>query len=106
MQGQGGEQSDIRADHADRVQLLYRQAAALQFERRLDEAAALALKAVTLAPKNGTARLKLAEILLSRGEFGPGWLEYERGLRLADKALPRFPVPRWNGMNLKQGRVL
>jgi hypothetical protein len=87
---------------------LHKHALALEFERRLDEAVACQLKAVTLAPQNPLMHLELGLFLLRRGEFGPGLIEYEWRWRLPDRInnYPRFGVPRWNGMTLKQGRIL
>jgi hypothetical protein len=60
------------------------------------------------------AHLGLAEILLARGEFGPGWiayLDYQAGLagvagRNGRENWPRMPAPMWNGMRLPGKRIL
>ena len=66
------------------------------------------LAALAVDPENANAHLGLAQILLSRGEYRAGWIEYEWRNRL-DQALGRYPdikAPLWNGMHLPNGRIM
>ena len=79
-----------------------------------EEEAALAAFLATLAraPDYWDAHLGIAEILLARGEWEPGWIEYEARLppeRESRAGMDQWPVmaaPKWNGMRLPRGRIL
>ena len=73
-----------------------------------ENANACLLRAIGLDPMQADAHLALAESLLARGEFGPGWLEYEwRNETEAGRGLlPRMTSARWNGMRIPKGRIL
>ncbi|HTK83803.1 MAG TPA: glycosyltransferase family 9 protein [Patescibacteria group bacterium] len=88
--------------------VLHQQAVMLEDEHQYEEAIACMLKALTLGPQIPEIHLEMALLLLRRGEFGPGLLEYEWRWRLKERAnrLPRFGVPQWNGMRLPRGRIV
>lgn len=73
-----------------------------------ERAIACLLRAVGLNPSHADARLALAQNLLARGEFEPGWLEYEwRNETEAGKGLlPKITSAPWNGMHIRGGRIL
>ncbi|MGH7057974.1 MAG: tetratricopeptide repeat protein [Acetobacteraceae bacterium] len=54
------------------------------------------------------AHLALGQALLARGDFAPGWLEYEWRNKIdqAKGMLPRMRAAPWNGMHLPKGRLL
>jgi Flp pilus assembly protein TadD len=76
--------------------------------RELDEATSCFLRALALSADFASAHLELGHVLLLKGEFRAGWLEYEWRYRLETTrdTLPRFPTPQWNGMRLPRGRIL
>lgn len=79
-----------------------------------DEEQALACFMGVLAerPDYHDAHLGIAEILLARGEFAAGWIEYEerlppiREVRGGETRWPEMVAPKWNGMRLPRGRIL
>lgn len=73
-----------------------------------DRSVACLLRALGLNPSHADARLALAQNLLARGEFEPGWLEYEwRNETEAGKGqLPRITSAPWNGMHIPGGKIL
>jgi Tfp pilus assembly protein PilF len=76
--------------------------------RDFDEAATCLLHSLALDPNFPPARLELGHLLLRKGEFKAGWLEYEWRFRLdhTRDALPKINAPQWNGMRLARGRIL
>lgn len=74
-----------------------------------DDSLALTLhrQAVASQPDNPVAHFNLGVALLRRGQYGPGWQEYEWRWRGGVPGLrPRgFPQPRWDGGDL-DGRTL
>lgn len=85
---------------------LYRRGISLEQEHRLDEAAICLLNAATIAPRNASIRLKLGQILLSRGEFMAGWREFEMAYQLGLHTMPDLRILPWNGMRISQGHIL
>ena len=73
-----------------------------------DEALTAFLMALAREPANPEAHLAIGQILLARGEWRPGWLEYEwrNQLEQAKGMLPPMTAPAWNGMRLPAGRIL
>ncbi len=73
-----------------------------------DRSIACLLRALGLNPSHADARLALAQNLLARGEFEPGWIEYEwRNETEAGKGqLPRITSAPWNGMRISGGKIL
>ena len=77
-----------------------------------DAAMGCFMTALARNPDYANAHLGVAEILLARGEFGPGWLEYEARLppereeRGGEDRWPVMAAPKWNGMRLPRGRIL
>jgi hypothetical protein len=59
-------------------------------------------------PDNAEAHLAIGQMLLMRGDFRPGWVEYDwrNQLEQARGMIPKMGSPVWNGMNLPQGRIL
>jgi tetratricopeptide (TPR) repeat protein len=73
-----------------------------------DEGLTHFLAALSLEPENPNAHLGLGQVLLARGDFRPGWMEYEWRNKL-EQAQGRFPpirAPIWNGMRVDRGRIL
>ena len=73
-----------------------------------DEAVACARRAIELDPTLPAAHFALAEALLARGEFTPGWEEYEWRLRMPDAGTPKLQAagPPWDGAPIANGRLL
>ena len=65
-------------------------------------------EALAREPENPSAHMGLGELLLSLGEFAPGWLEYawRNKLDQARGTLPRMTSAAWNGMSLPGGTLL
>jgi Flp pilus assembly protein TadD len=59
-------------------------------------------------PENPPAHMGLGELLLSMGEYAPGWLEYawRNKLDQARGTLPKMTAAQWNGMKLPGGTLL
>lgn len=64
---------------------------------RLDEALAAYEQALELRPDYAPARLRRALVRLTKGEFDPGWSDYEARLASASHPQRCFPQPRWQG---------
>ena len=65
-------------------------------------------EALAREPENPAAHMGLGELLLSLGEYAPGWLEYawRNKLDQARGTLPRMVAAQWNGMHLPGGTLL
>ena len=65
-------------------------------------------EALAREPDNPAAHMGLGELLLSFGEYPPGWLEYawRNKLDQARGTLPRMSSAQWNGMRLPGGTLL
>ncbi len=65
-------------------------------------------EALARDPENPAAHMGLGELLLSYGEYPPGWMEYawRNKLDQARGTLPRMTAAPWNGMNLPCGTLL
>ncbi len=63
---------------------------------------------LAIDPEHPGAHLGLGQVLLGRGEYAPGWIEYEWRNRLpeAQGRVPRIKGAAWNGMHLPRGRLL
>lgn len=74
---------------------------------RISSTAAL-LRALGVNDQHADAHLALAQILLARGEFDAGWMEYEwRNQTEAGRGqLPRITSAPWNGMGIPGGKIL
>ena len=73
-----------------------------------ERAIACLLRALGQKHEHADGHLALAQNLLSMGEFGPGWLEYEwRNETEAGKnTMPKMTSAHWNGMPIPKGRIL
>jgi tetratricopeptide (TPR) repeat protein len=73
-----------------------------------DDASDTFLAALAVDPDSPAAHLGLGQILLARGEFEPGWREYEWRNKLPEAAgrVPSIKAAAWNGMALPRGRLL
>ncbi len=73
-----------------------------------DEAMNCVLDALALAPDDTDVRLSLMHLLLSRGEYRPGWAAYEHRFhaKLYARVMPAFKRPVWNGMRLPGRRLV
>jgi tetratricopeptide (TPR) repeat protein len=89
------------------AQLLISLALALIDIEEHDRATVCLLRAIGQSPDSALAHLGLAQVLLSRGEMGAGWIEYEwrNKLDTTTNKLPRITSLAWNGMHLP-GRLL
>jgi Flp pilus assembly protein TadD len=65
-------------------------------------------EALARDPENPPAHMGLGELLLSLGEYQPGWLEYywRNKLDQAKGTLPKMTAAQWNGMKLPGGTLL
>ena len=74
-----------------------------------DDALAVFLGILAIRKDEPNAHFGMGQILLARGEFRPGWFEYEWRIKLEEHARSRIPqikAPIWNGMTMPKGRVL
>ncbi len=64
-------------------------------------------RAIAKSPDLARAHLGLSHALMMKGEFIPGWAEYEWRYRLPKThgLLPKFKQPQWNGMKLSDSRL-
>ena len=78
-----------------------------QAMNRLPDAVAAFRRALALTPAFAQAHWNLALALLAQGDYAEGFSEYEWRLRLAELGgrVPRPPLPRWQGEDLR-GRTL
>jgi tetratricopeptide (TPR) repeat protein len=74
----------------------------------LDAAIACAERAIALDPGFAGAHFGMAEALLLRGDFAPGWEQYEWRFRLANapRLMPPTDRPQWDGQPLTGGTLL
>jgi len=84
----------------------YDRAIDLQREHKLDDAVACLMEAAKLTPDNPHVHLKLGQILLSQGEMIPGWREFEKVHQSRLDNFPKLPIPRWNGMRLRDQLIV
>jgi len=65
-------------------------------------------EALAREPENPSAHMGLGELLLSLGEYTPGWMEYywRNKLDQARGTLPKMTSAQWNGMKLPGGTLL
>ena len=73
-----------------------------------ERAMACLLRALGLKHDHADGHLAMAQNLLAKGDFDPGWMEYEwRNLTEAGKAtMPAITSAPWNGMHIPTGRLL
>ncbi len=73
-----------------------------------DDAVNCFLAALGRDQENAAAHLALAQVLLARGDFAPGWKEYEwrNKVEQAKGMLPKMVAAPWNGMPLPKSRIL
>ena len=81
---------------------------ALQVKRAMGEARGSYERAIELRPGLAEAHLNLAMLLLSQGEYGRGWREYEWRLGTREHAgnVRNSRRPRWDGGELGGRRIL
>jgi Flp pilus assembly protein TadD len=74
----------------------------------LEEASRNFREAIGREPENPAAHMGLGELLLARGDYLPGWMEYSWRNKLdqARGTLPKMIAAPWNGMRLEGGRIL
>ncbi|HJU15191.1 MAG TPA: tetratricopeptide repeat-containing glycosyltransferase family protein [Stellaceae bacterium] len=74
----------------------------------LDAAIACAGRALALDPDFASAHFGMAEALLLRGDFAPGWDHYEWRFKLANvpRLMPPTDRPQWDGAPLARGTLL
>jgi hypothetical protein len=65
-------------------------------------------EALAREPENPAGHMGLGELLLSLGEYAPGWMEYywRNKLDQARGTLPKMTAAPWNGMKLPGGTLL
>jgi Flp pilus assembly protein TadD len=73
-----------------------------------DQASLRYREALAREPENPAAHMGLGELLLSMGEYAPGWMEYfwRNKLDQARGTLPKMSAAQWNGMKLPGGTLL
>jgi tetratricopeptide (TPR) repeat protein len=74
----------------------------------LDRGASEFLAALAMEPENANAHLGLGQILLSREQYRPGWIEYEWRNKI-EHVLSKYKglnAAMWNGMPLRDDRIL
>jgi len=79
---------------------------ALQDLGRLDEAIASYDEALVLTPDDPLARFHRSLALLTCGEFGRGWPDYEQRLVSEGRQLPPRQLPVWDGKPFREGKLL
>lgn len=97
---------EVEFDHNDPEHWLSLGLTALS-DDEVEAASHCFLRSISMAPTNIQAHFGLGECLLSQGEFGPGWKEYEwRTLtEQGKKGLATTSSPIWNGMRIPKGRI-
>jgi tetratricopeptide (TPR) repeat protein len=72
------------------------------------EAGKLFREGIAKEPEAAAPHMGLGELLLSLGEYGPGWMEYawRNKLDQARGTLPKMIAAPWNGMRLPEGTLL
>ena len=65
-------------------------------------------EAIGREPENPAAHMGLGELLLSIGDYLPGWMEYawRNKLDQARGTLPKMTAAPWNGMHIPGGKIL
>ena len=73
-----------------------------------DQAAKQFSEAIGREPENPAAHMGLGELLLSFGDYLPGWMEYawRNKLDQARGTLPKMTAAPWNGMRIPDGKLL
>ena len=84
----------------------YNKGVALQRARHVPEAVACYRRILEVRPQEVPAHYNLATALLTLGEFGEGFREYEWRLAKPDLRPRTYPQPVWNGERLDGKRVL
>jgi tetratricopeptide (TPR) repeat protein len=81
---------------------------ALKDKAHFDDAIAAFRQAIALQPEFPTAHYNLALALLARGDFQPGWEEYEWRWKWKDFpfSVRNFVQPQWNGEPLDNRTIL
>ena len=76
----------------------------------MEEAEIICREVVRLSPEKLSARVVLAEILLSQGKYAEGFAYYETWPELAQAlgqfSIPSLPFPRWTGEDLTGKSIL
>jgi len=83
--------------------------AMVHYDRLETEACiAAARHSLDLRPNLPQSHMKLAQAHLLRGEFEPGWAEYEWRYQIpgAQPLMPKTDKPQWDGRELPEGCVL
>jgi tetratricopeptide (TPR) repeat protein len=83
--------------------------AVIHYERvEIDESIACAERALLMSPDLPGAHFARAEALLIKGDWAPGWEEYEWRFRIADaaKLMPKTDKPQWDGKPFNDGTLL
>ena len=77
-------------------------AMALYERMDIDGSIAAARSAIDLRPNLPEARMKLAQVLLAKGEFAEGWEQYEWRYKIPGAAplMPATELPQWDGQRL------
>lgn len=98
----GGELARVLAEFPDHPGALAAMCAVKSAEGRMEDALALARKAIQVNPNEVTAHHNLGLTLLKLGRFGEAWRGYEWRKRLETHAgaYLRFPYPEWQGESL------
>jgi tetratricopeptide (TPR) repeat protein len=79
----------------------------LQHRGKIDEALALCSELLIANPDFHEARANRALLLLSKGDFGAGWRDYEARRELpAYRAYEQLPLPHWDGSNLTGKKIV
>jgi Flp pilus assembly protein TadD len=73
-----------------------------------EDASKLFREAMAIDPENAAPHMGLGEMLLSQGEYIPGWREYawRNKLDQARDTLPPMIAAPWNGMHMPKGTLL
>jgi Flp pilus assembly protein TadD len=98
----------ILSAHPDHVQSLHNLGDALFAQQRLDEAIDSYRKALAIRDDAPMTHWNLAIALLMKGDFVPGFREYEWRWKIHEAELkrPNFRQPIWNGEDLDGKRIL
>lgn len=94
------------AERPDDPDVLTNLAIVLQFSGRYEEAMAEYQRAAAVNPAHLGSRFNMSLLLLLRGDYARGWIEYEHRWQLLETSKPSFAQPEWQGEDIAGKTIL